>query len=263
MNLEGLKQEVPCKWRVQSFSKRKPAAVCIPYIDAGTAMDILDNVVGPGSWQSDYKSIDGILYAGIGILVSGEWVWKWDVGTESEAEPIKGKVSDAFKRAGMKWGIGRWLRGKDTVFVKASEVKKEGVWPYPINDRGERIYDLSKHINGKSKPVPPLKPTVINTPPVVEPPMEEKPTDPEQAEIDRLANADKAEDTPRTDMPENFFEFMNKAKNMLKKEEKEDKYLDYLHGEGVKSLTAIKDDTATQQKLRSYVENLLKEEGII
>jgi hypothetical protein len=65
------------------------------------------------------------------------------------------------------------------------------------------------------------------------------------------------------DMPENFFEFMNKAKSMLKKAEKEDMYIDALHTYSVKGLSEVKDDKKKQEDIRVYVEALLEEEGVI
>lgn len=85
------------------------------YKTARTDMDMLDKVVGPLCWETDYKEIKGNLYCGIGIYDESHdaWVWKWDCGTESrpddEGNQKKGEASDAFKRAGFKWGIGREL----------------------------------------------------------------------------------------------------------------------------------------------------------
>ena len=71
---------------------------------------ILDEEFGAMNWQNDFKVIDGKMYGGIGISRNNngntEWIWKWDCGTESQTEQEKGQASDAFKRAGFKWGIG-------------------------------------------------------------------------------------------------------------------------------------------------------------
>lgn len=80
------------------------------YKTARTDMAILDEVYGECGWQCDYKELKGNMYCGIGVQsVNGDWVWKWDCGTESNTEREKGEASDAFKRAGFKWGIGREL----------------------------------------------------------------------------------------------------------------------------------------------------------
>jgi hypothetical protein len=157
MNLKDLQKEIPCKWRVQSFSKNKPSAQCIAYIDARDVMDLLDEVVGVDKWQDDYKFIeDGKdkngdnkyrVMAGLGIKCGDEWVWKWDTGTESQTEGEKGQVSDAFKRAGVKWGIGRFLYSLGIKYVPANEVKTSSNYPYPVDNTGKRIWGLTEYIN--------------------------------------------------------------------------------------------------------------------
>jgi hypothetical protein len=163
--LVGLQKEIPCKWRVQSFSKNKPSAQCVAYIDARQVADLLDEVVGAENWQVDYKEVGGLLLAGIGIKVSrklkssdntetdviidSEWIWKWDTGSESNIEKDKGHISDAFKRAGVQWGIGRFLYSKEIQYVKANEVKTQNNYPYVVDDSGQRVWDLTKYINEK------------------------------------------------------------------------------------------------------------------
>lgn len=158
MNLEGLKQFIPnYKWRVQSFSKNYPAATCVAYVDARDVMELLDEIVGPENWQSDYKELKGNLYAGVGIKVEGEWVWKWDCGTESTTEKEKGEASDAFKRAAVKWGVGRFLYDLPIQYVKANDKKTGDNWPYVIDDQGLKVKDLTTYINGKIGNIPVTK----------------------------------------------------------------------------------------------------------
>lgn len=59
-------------------------------------------------WTNDYKTINNVLFGGIGIYDDElkDFIWKWDCGVESNTEKQKGEASDAFKRAGFKWGIG-------------------------------------------------------------------------------------------------------------------------------------------------------------
>jgi hypothetical protein len=81
----------------------------LDYVDARYVMDKLDHL-GPENWQDQFVDrTDGSVRCGIGLLIGGDWVWKWDVGTVSDIEPEKGSYSEAFKRAGVKWGIGRDL----------------------------------------------------------------------------------------------------------------------------------------------------------
>ena len=145
-----LSDKIPCKWRVQSFSKNKPVAICIPYIDARQVMDILDEVITPSKWKDEYKSIDGKLFCGISIKVGEEWVTKWDVGSETKVEGEKGEVSDSFKRAAVKLGIGRFLYSMGMQYVTTNDKKTSSNFPYPVDDAGNRIWDLTKFINNKN-----------------------------------------------------------------------------------------------------------------
>ncbi len=94
--------------------------------NARTDMAILDETFGPQNWQCDYKTINGVLYCGIGVAYNNNgnitWVWKWDCGIESRADEDgnekKGEASDAFKRAGFKWGIGRELYTAPFIWAK-------------------------------------------------------------------------------------------------------------------------------------------------
>lgn len=84
------------------------------YKDARCDMAILDETVGPESWQRDHKELKGNIYCGVGLrfvdaVLKNEWCWKWDAGAESNTEAVKGEASDSFKRACVNWGIGREL----------------------------------------------------------------------------------------------------------------------------------------------------------
>jgi hypothetical protein len=88
--------------------------IMLTYVTARFVQDRLDDAVGPTNWQSSFTDVDGGIRCGIGILVAREggtpeWVWKHDVGVHSNIERIKGAHSDAFKRAGVQWGIARDL----------------------------------------------------------------------------------------------------------------------------------------------------------
>lgn len=98
---------MPYQWRVQSFSKNKPACTCVGYIDARDVQNHLDKVCGKDNWQVDFKEIKGTVYAGIGINVNAtkdevnasrpvNWVWKWDCGSsDADIEKEKSAASDA------------------------------------------------------------------------------------------------------------------------------------------------------------------------
>ncbi len=151
INLKDLQKNIPYKWRVQSFSKNKPSAQCVAYIDARDVMDLLDEVVGAENWQDTYQFIGNKLIAGVGIQTEKGWVWKYDTGVESNTEAEKGIFSDAFKRAAVKWGVGRFLYNLDIKYVNANEIKTERNYPYVVDDQGRRVYDLAEFINKTGK----------------------------------------------------------------------------------------------------------------
>lgn len=103
-------------------------AVALLYKTARTDMAVLDEAFGQNNWTNDYKEIKGNLYCGIGIRMAdtGEYVWRWDCGIESRADDEgnekKGEASDAFKRAGTRWGIGRELYTSPFIFLSVSTV---------------------------------------------------------------------------------------------------------------------------------------------
>ena len=116
--------------RISQYIEGKGVSLLL-YKTARVDMDILDETYGAGAWQDDYKEIKGVLYCGIAV----DGVWKWDCGVESNAAAEKGEASDAFKRAGFRWGIGRelysapfiWIpEGKfETKMVKGKKVPKD------------------------------------------------------------------------------------------------------------------------------------------
>lgn len=154
MNLKELTKEIPYKWRVQSYSKNKPMASCVAYVDARDVMDLLDEVVGPDKWQDEYKMVGDKMMAGISIKCGDEWVTKWDTGSESKVEAEKGEVSDSFKRAAVKWGVARFLYKLGIKYITASAIKTNNNYPYPVDNNNKRIWDVTAHINGGGSSTP-------------------------------------------------------------------------------------------------------------
>ena len=101
--------------RVQSCNLSKDeetaTAIYLLYKDARCDMNILDNAVGSARWQRTHALINNNLLCSVGIYFPevNQWVWKQDVGVESNTEAEKGQASDSFKRACFNWGIGREL----------------------------------------------------------------------------------------------------------------------------------------------------------
>jgi len=113
--MEKLKLNTPLTideidFRVQSITAYGNVTI-LAYKDARADMNRLDAVYGVEGWQRKHEVINGSLFCSVGILhpITKEWVWKEDVGTESNTEKEKGQASDAFKRACFNFGIGREL----------------------------------------------------------------------------------------------------------------------------------------------------------
>lgn len=128
-------------------------AVVLLYKTARTDMDMLDETVGAENWESDFREIKGNLYAGIGVHTEGRVVWKWDCGIESredsEGNQKKGEASDAFKRAGFKWGIGRELYTSPFIWIPAEKMNIiDGKRSFDTFSIEKITYDDKRRISG-------------------------------------------------------------------------------------------------------------------
>ena len=86
-------------FRVQSVNKGGYATI-LAYKDARVDMNRLDAVYGVDGWQKKYNLIDDKLFCSVGVYSEklNQWIWKQDVGTESNTEKEKGQASDEFIR---------------------------------------------------------------------------------------------------------------------------------------------------------------------
>lgn len=131
-------EEIEC--RVAQVSAK--GCSLLLYKTARVDRAILDEEFGVMNWQNDFKTIDGKMYGGIGVLSNGfndcwkdnpQWVWRWDCGTESNTEAEKGQASDCFKRAGFKWGIGVELYTAPFIWINAETEQYNG--KYKLKDK--------------------------------------------------------------------------------------------------------------------------------
>lgn len=115
----------------------------LSYITSRTVMNRLDRVVGPANWRDEYTETQRGVVCALYIYIDGEWVGKSDIGVESNIEGDKGSYSDAFKRAAVKWGIGRELYHEGTAYDDAPPAaqgngkppvkRKQSPLPQPID----------------------------------------------------------------------------------------------------------------------------------
>jgi len=87
----------------------KAKAIPLAYIDARDVMDRLDEIVGVESWKDEYEFHGNRTICKLSICIDGQWITKSDGAGDTNIEGEKGGLSDAFKRAAVKWGIGRYL----------------------------------------------------------------------------------------------------------------------------------------------------------
>jgi hypothetical protein len=112
-------------WRVGSISKQdNTKAKALAYLDARDVMNRLDAVAGPANWQCRYSHAATKTVCDIAIRVDGEWVWKADGAGDTDIEAEKGSLSDAFKRAAVRWGIGRYLYDLPSPWVAINKFKQ-------------------------------------------------------------------------------------------------------------------------------------------
>jgi hypothetical protein len=151
-------------WKPQAVSRDKKRALAVAYIDARDVAQRLDDVVGPLSWQVDHKQVGDQIVTGLAIRdpETGAFICKWDTGfvggADSESEDTqmkarKGTISDGLKRAGVLWGIGRYLYRLPKVWVdfdvehkKLANTPSLPQWALPDAQRAER-----KPVTAKAK----------------------------------------------------------------------------------------------------------------
>lgn len=146
--LQHLKDPFPpdaIHWRAQQVYERdgKFNALALAYLDARDVMDRLDEVVGPDGWQ-DYldETPSGRVICKISIDVDGHIVTKSDGAGDTAVEGEKGALSDAFKRAAVKWGIGRYLYRLGNTYAPCEVVmtKQGDAWVPRKTQQGNFIF---------------------------------------------------------------------------------------------------------------------------
>jgi hypothetical protein len=89
-------------------------ALAFAYVDARDVADRLDEVLGIGGWRDDYELLpDGNMLCRLSVKIDGEFIQRCGVGGPSDQSegPDRSKAaeSDSFKRAAVKFGVGRYL----------------------------------------------------------------------------------------------------------------------------------------------------------
>ena len=167
-------------WRLQYVNEQRMQGIAVPYLDARAVADRLDEVVGQNRWKDSYtpwhdsvsnKKTKSSQLCTISIYDDelGQWIDKTDGAEDSDIEAVKGGLSDAFKRAAVKWNIGRYLYSFNTVWVAAEAWGNSYIIPESENAKLEKAYnDTVARLFGTSAPKQKLdaqKGTTATTPP--------------------------------------------------------------------------------------------------
>lgn len=119
------------EWRVQSATEKngKIKLLILPYIESRAVMERFDEVCGV-FWKSDFQKIQvnntEAFQCRLSIKIGDEWITRTDAAEISDYESVKGGHSNALKRAGVQWGVGRYLYALPKVWV---EMKDRGKYP--------------------------------------------------------------------------------------------------------------------------------------
>ena len=111
----------------QELRTRAQANRQVQYITARTAMNRLDSVVGPENWWDEYIPGENSVLCKLTVrMPDGSTLTKADAGgyagMPDQGDDDKSGFSDAFKRAAVKFGVGRYLyRDGVPTFVKERE----------------------------------------------------------------------------------------------------------------------------------------------
>jgi uncharacterized protein (DUF3820 family) len=133
-------------WKAQATNKDKTRALAVAYVDARDVMDRLDEVVGPQGWSDTYRVVVVAGESAVECTLTVLGVSKTDVGTPGDSsDKAKGAYSDAFKRAAVRFGIGRYLYRLPKAWVDYDSRRKQLVetpalpgWALPDAERAQK-----------------------------------------------------------------------------------------------------------------------------
>jgi hypothetical protein len=132
----------------ESEIKFKPTAIkdgnalALAYVDARTILDRLDEAVGIENWNDDYEVVSPNKVI-CKLTIFG--ITKSDAGEshDTDKEPLKSAVSDALKRAAVKFGIARYLYRLPKTWCKYDNSKNEFL-EIPDMEKRQANFKISK-----------------------------------------------------------------------------------------------------------------------
>src|SRR3954447_528241 len=126
------------------------------YITARTAMNRLDNVLGPENWWDEYVPLENSVICKLTLrLPDGSTVTKSDAGgyagMADQGDDDKSGISDAFKRTAAKFGVARYLyRDGVPQFVRDREPGVDSAVPPAPTDNGHASGGQGQNGSGPS-----------------------------------------------------------------------------------------------------------------
>ena len=159
------------EWKIQATNQEKTKALVVPFIDSRAVQYRLDEVAGAGNWHCRYKPWHTVerqdkksrervacpsQLCGLYLYDAehGRWIGKWDGAENTEIEPVKGGLSDAFKRAAVLWGIGRYIYGLENTWVSIDPSRPKEIPQEELKKLAQRYERLVKEYR-KTGHVPP------------------------------------------------------------------------------------------------------------
>jgi hypothetical protein len=116
------------------MNKDRTKGMVVAYVDARMVMDRLDEAVGPAGWTDEYRILSDRetkteagpirtleVECSLTLFLEDTGITKRDVG---EGDTLKAAYSDAFKRAAVKFGIGRYLYSLPKLWADLNEYKQ-------------------------------------------------------------------------------------------------------------------------------------------
>lgn len=143
------------KWRIGSTNREKTRGMALAYIDARNVMERLDQVVGPAQWKDELVVSGDVFICTLSLYLptldgTFQWVSKSDAAGATDFEAAKGGASDAFKRAAVKWGIGRYLYAMEAPWV---EIEVRGKTSHIAKHELQRLQgEATRRGNGAGTP---------------------------------------------------------------------------------------------------------------
>lgn len=176
--LEQLRGNFPphwVRWRlIQRPRDGQRNGKAVAYVSMTDVEDFLDEIMGPARWKASYPVVGQFVICRIELKDDeGKWIGKEDgsgdnvdrdaqnATDEDLDKETKAVLSDSFKRAARRWGIGRYLASLDKPWVECVPVGRSFViadFEYP------RLAQLAGAPPGVAGYAPPAQPAQSQAP---------------------------------------------------------------------------------------------------